>query len=57
MGCCASETNANDRPVGGLEKNKSGVMMGFKVPGDRKKLYANRPKIVLGYWKIRGLAQ
>ena len=40
-------------------KKKSGAMMGSRVPtaSERRDMYANRPKIVLGYWKIRGLAQ
>ena len=60
-GCCASEPGPNNRPTmdqNGLKK-KSGAMMGSRVPtaSERRDMYANRPKIVLGYWKIRGLAQ
>ena len=60
-GCCASEPSANNRPTmdqHGLKK-KSGAMMGSKTPSanERRDMYANKPKIVLGYWKIRGLAQ
>ena len=61
-GCCAAEENSG-RPAAepmSLEKKggKSGAMMGSKpVVQDRKTMYADRPKIILGYWKIRGLAQ
>ena len=54
-----------------IEKNgRTGAMMGGStkphtamvnevapVELTRKQKYAGRPKIVLGYWKIRGLAQ
>ena len=58
--CCASEA-PNGRPVeGGLAKKASKDLKGMGVknePQDRKTLYASKQKIILGYWKIRGLAQ
>ena len=61
-GCCAAEENSgrqgSERVTIEKKEGKSGSMMGSKpVVQDRKTRYADRPKIILGYWKIRGLAQ
>lgn len=68
MGCCASEelSTQNERldQVGKLEKKgtKDAGEMGAPAPKDdptagRKKKYSKNKPILLGYWKIRGLAQ
>ena len=56
--CCDSEGGAASRPAGdALEKRgKSGGGMGKGRSVDIKAKFANRDKIILGYWKIRGLA-
>lgn len=68
-GCCATETEVqNERleNIGGIaraEKNASamGINKASTAVEDptagRKKKYAKNKPIVLGYWKIRGLAQ
>jgi len=67
-GCCAAEdTAASNRHIpvdAGIEKKSSekksgqqmGVMPKAQAPVDNKTKYADRPKIILGYWNIRGLA-
>ena len=71
MGCCASESTGlqNERLEGISKKDassKDAKTMGsaprIETKNDdaiaiRKKLYAKNPPILLGYWKIRGLAQ
>jgi len=63
MGCCASEQSStqNERldQVGKIEKKEKAAseLVTKKEPVNKKKLYAKKPKIQLGYWKIRGLAQ
>ena len=57
--CCASEQQGPTEQPGAIAK-KDSAALGTKEEKpkiDRKKLYANNPKIQLGYWKIRGLAQ
>jgi hypothetical protein len=69
MGCCASEQagGQNERleKVGAVEKKENKPlemakpMVTSTAPpvDDKKKKWAKNPKIKLGYWKIRGLAQ
>ena len=72
MGCCASETSqtAGNRSIesGDLARKdpKSAKEMGSKIKSSvaakpaalsRKDQYKGKQPIVLGYWKIRGLAQ
>ena len=71
MGCCATEAAGiqNDRLEGISKKDQSSKdakTMGAprtetKKDADplanRKKMYSKNPPILLGYWKIRGLAQ
>ena len=66
MGCCASEEIGAPHlpPTGQLEKNpkkNDPATMGTAAKTDdptagRKKKYAKKAPIKLGYWKIRGLA-
>ena len=63
MGCCASEGTGlqNDRlnDLGKLEKGKDVAMIGAPRDNDaagRRKKYAGNKSLVLGYWKMRGLA-
>ena len=63
MGCCASEqAGPTEKPGQATAISKTPAALGQKsepkaeVAVDRKKLYAKNPKIILGYWKIRGLA-
>lgn len=60
MGCCGSAPTGPPEKTG-VPTTKSAA--GIGKPGlskqeiaDRAKLYANNPKIQLGYWRIRGLA-
>ena len=60
--CCASETDMGrplDTATLSKKEGKSSKSMGEKLEKkvDRKTQLANKPKIILGYWKIRGLAQ
>ena len=71
MGCCATDTAPiqNERLEGISKKDGAGgkdaKTMGaprIETKKDdpiaaRRKLYARNPPILLGYWKIRGLAQ
>ena len=70
MGCCATEAagiqNERLENVGKKEQtSKDAKSMGAprvelkkEDPlANRKKLYSKNPPILLGYWKIRGLAQ
>lgn len=62
MGCCASEEISPLQPFppqGGLEKKKDVAAIGSKSEdptAGRKKKWAKKTPIKLGYWKIRGLA-
>ena len=64
-GCCASEPvgTQNERiAAGALEKKGAKDPSAMGNPKEdptagRKKKYAKNPPIMLGYWKIRGLAQ
>lgn len=71
MGCCATEGAPiqNDRLEGVSKKGPTGSSKDAKMMGTpkietknldpiaaRKKQYAKNPPILLGYWKIRGLA-
>ena len=60
MGCCVSEEIGNERLNGlGIRRGKDISMIGmprnYTTAGRRDK-YADNPKLVLGYWKMRGLA-
>lgn len=61
MGCCGSAPTGPPEKAG-TATTKSAAGIGKSVAptkqeiADRGKLYANNPKIQLGYWKIRGLA-
>lgn len=61
MGCCGSAPTGPPEKLGTATVNKSAAGIGKGAPvkqdtAERAKLYANNPKIKLGYWKIRGLA-
>ena len=64
MGCCASEQagpqNQRLETVGAVAKKEAPpkeMNKQLEPANDKKKKWAKNPKIKLGYWKIRGLAQ
>ena len=63
MGCCGSEQTTPTENPGQMTIAKAPVTLESKskpkseMTVSRKKLYKKNPKIKLGYWKMRGVAQ